>query len=106
MQLRNTGRIRHSQQAMSIRRVLVLEGQVPFVHGGAEILVRELVKAFQAGGYEAELVSVPFKDYPREEILTQAALWRLIDLSSAAGRPGTGSDRPWRTRCSTAQKTR
>ncbi len=72
---------------MSIRRVLVLEGQVPFVHGGAEILVRQLLQAFQAGGYEAELVSVPFKDYPREEILTQAALWRLIDVSSAAGRP-------------------
>lgn len=70
---------------MAIRRVLVLEAQVPFVHGGAEILVRQLIGAFQAGGYEAELVSIPFRDYPREEVLTQAALWRLIDLSSAAG---------------------
>lgn len=70
---------------MGIRRVLVLEGQVPFVHGGAEILVRQLIGAFRAGGYEAELVSIPFRDYPRDEVLTQAALWRLIDLSSAAG---------------------
>lgn len=70
---------------MAIRRVLVLEAQVPFVHGGAEILVRELIAAFRAGGYEAELVSIPFRDYPRDEILAQAAIWRLIDLSSAAG---------------------
>lgn len=71
---------------MSIRRVLVLEAQVPFVHGGAEILVRQLIGAFQAGGYEAELVSIPFRDYPREEVLAQATLWRLINLSSAGGR--------------------
>ena len=70
---------------MVIRRVLILEAQVPFVHGGAEILVRQLIGAFRAGGYEAELVSIPFRDYPRDEVLAQAAIWRLIDLSSAAG---------------------
>ena len=36
---------------------------------------------------EAELVSVPFKWYPKEEILPHAAAWRLLDLSESNGRP-------------------
>jgi glycosyltransferase involved in cell wall biosynthesis len=32
-------------------------------------------------------VSVPFKWYPKEEILPHAAAWRLLDLSESNGRP-------------------
>ncbi|HXW07261.1 MAG TPA: glycosyltransferase family 4 protein [Vicinamibacterales bacterium] len=71
---------------MTPRTILVCEAQVPFVHGGAEIHVRELVRELQARGYEAELVSVPFKWYPKEEILPHAAAWRLLDLSESNGR--------------------
>ena len=63
------------------------EAQVPFVHGGAEMHVRELVRELRARGYRAELVSVPFKWYPKEEILPHAAAWRLLDLSESNGRP-------------------
>ena len=72
---------------MTVRTVLVCEAQVPFVHGGAEIHVRELLRELVARGYEAELVSVPFKWYPKEEILPHAAAWRLLDLSESNGRP-------------------
>ncbi len=72
---------------MAIHTVLVCEAQVPFVHGGAEVHVRELVRELRARGYEAELVSVPFKWYPKEEILPHAAAWRLLDLSESNGRP-------------------
>jgi glycosyltransferase involved in cell wall biosynthesis len=67
--------------------VLVCEAQVPFVHGGAESHVRELVGQLRAHGHDAELVSVPFKWYPKAEILTHAAAWRLLDLSESNGRP-------------------
>ena len=70
-----------------MKTVLVLEAQVPFVHGGAEILVRELVREIRARGHLAELLSVPFKWYPKEEILPHAAAWRLLDLSESNGRP-------------------
>jgi glycosyltransferase involved in cell wall biosynthesis len=70
-----------------IRTVLVCEAQVPFVRGGAEIHVRELVRQLTSRGYDAELVSVPFKWYPKEEILPHAAAWRLVDLSESNGRP-------------------
>ena len=60
---------------------------MPFVHGGAEIHVRELVRELRARGFDAELVSVPFKWYPKSEILPHAAAWRLLDLSESNGRP-------------------
>ena len=72
---------------MAVQTVLVCEAQVPFVHGGAEIHVRELVRELRARGFEAELVSVPFKWYPKTEILPHAAAWRLLDLSESNGRP-------------------
>ena len=72
---------------MGVKTILVCEAQVPFVHGGAESHVRELIRELRARGYLAELVSVPFKWYPKEEILPHAAAWRLLDLSESNGRP-------------------
>jgi len=65
--------------------VVVCEAQVPFVRGGAEAHVRGLVSALTARGYRAEKVSVPFKWYPKEELLACAAAWRMIDLSESNG---------------------
>ena len=67
------------------KTVLVCEAQVPFVHGGAELHVRGLIAELNQRGYRAEKVSVPFKWYPKDELLAQAAAWRLIDLSEANG---------------------
>ena len=49
--------------------------------------VRELVRELRERGHVAELVSVPFKWYPKEEILPHAAAWRMLDLSESNGRP-------------------
>lgn len=67
-------------------RILVCEAQVPFVRGGAESLVRELVVQLRAHGHETDLVSVPFKWYPIEELFSHAAAWRLLDLTETSGR--------------------
>ncbi len=72
---------------MSIRTVVVCEAQVPFVEGGAEIHVRALVRELSAHGYEVARVALPFKWYPKPEIMRHAAAWRLLDLSEANGRP-------------------
>jgi glycosyltransferase involved in cell wall biosynthesis len=69
------------------RTILVCEAQVPFVQGGAEFHVRELVRQLRLAGFDTELVSVPFKWYPKAEILAHAAAWRLLDLSESNGRP-------------------
>jgi glycosyltransferase involved in cell wall biosynthesis len=72
---------------MAVRTVLVCETQVPFVGGGAEALVRQLVDELRVRGYETDRVSVPFKWYPKPEILPHAAAWGLLDLSESNGRP-------------------
>jgi glycosyltransferase involved in cell wall biosynthesis len=69
------------------RTVVVCEARVPFVHGGAELHVGGLVDELRRHGYRAERVSVPFKWYPKEELLAQAAAWRLVDLSESNGTP-------------------
>jgi glycosyltransferase involved in cell wall biosynthesis len=68
-----------------IKTVVVCEAQVPFVHGGAELHVRGLVDNLRRRGYKAERVSVPFKWYPKEELLTQIAAWRMVDLTESNG---------------------
>jgi glycosyltransferase involved in cell wall biosynthesis len=72
---------------VSVRRVLILEAQTPFVHGGAEILVRQLAGALRERGYDADIVSIPFRDEPRDELMAHAAAWRLVDVSQSLGRP-------------------
>ena len=72
---------------MSVRTIVVCEAQVPFVSGGAESLSRELVAQLRGRGYLAELISIPFQCGPKEEILSHAAAWRLIDLSESNGVP-------------------
>jgi glycosyltransferase involved in cell wall biosynthesis len=68
-------------------RIAVCAPQVPFVRGGAEILAERLVEELRAREHEVELVTVPFKWYPGERVLTQAFLWRLLDLEEADGKP-------------------
>jgi glycosyltransferase involved in cell wall biosynthesis len=68
-------------------RIAVCAPQVPFVHGGAELMADDLVAALRARGEEAELVTIPFKWYPGTRVLDQAFLWRLVDLSESDGRP-------------------
>ncbi len=72
---------------MGVETILVCEAQVPFVEGGAESHVRQLVHHLTVRGYQVALISVPFKWYPKSEILAHAAAWRLLDLSESNGRP-------------------
>jgi len=71
---------------MAVNTVLVCETQVPLVRGGAELLVQQLVSELRSRGVTTDRVSLPFKWYPKEEILPHAAAWRLLDLSESNGR--------------------
>jgi glycosyltransferase involved in cell wall biosynthesis len=72
---------------MGVQTVLVCETQVPLVRGGAELLVRQLVSELRRRGVASDRVSVPFKWYPKDEILPHAAAWRMLDLTESNGRP-------------------
>lgn len=68
-------------------RILVLHTQVPFVRGGAEVLVNGLVLALRKRGHEADVVSLPLRWNPPEHLLESAIAWRMLDLTEVAGDP-------------------
>lgn len=68
-------------------RILVLGAKVPFTHGGQEILVGTLLKQLRAKGHEADVLELPFNPLPKQNLLTQAAMWRSLELSQFAGMP-------------------
>lgn len=67
-------------------RIAVCSAQVPFVSGGAERHAAGLVREIAKAGHEVELVQLPFKWYPRRQILMSAMAWRLLDLSESDGK--------------------
>jgi glycosyltransferase involved in cell wall biosynthesis len=68
-----------------IRKVLICTTQVPFVSGGAEAHALSLRDALVAAGCDAEIVALPFKWYPPEQIMRGVLAWRLLDLTESNG---------------------
>ena len=54
---------------MRKKKVIICAAQVPFVRGGAELLVEELHKNLKLRGFDSEIVALPYKWYPREQII-------------------------------------
>ena len=59
---------------------------MPFVSGGAEACASGLRQALLEHGHEAEIVSIPFKWYPPDEIVRQMLIWEMVDLTEANGK--------------------
>lgn len=68
-------------------RILVLGVKVPYTRGGQEILVETLTKEIRARGHEVDIIELPFNPLPKENLITAAAMWRALDLSTFAGHP-------------------
>lgn len=68
-----------------MKSVLVCAAQAPFVTGGAEIHVRELVRSLASRGFRVDVVSVPFHAHPPAEVARQALAWRLLELRHTTG---------------------
>lgn len=70
---------------MATKKIVVLHSQVPFVRGGAEMLVESLTKQLCLRGYQAELVSIPFQWPYCRELLNSCFFWRTADLTESNG---------------------
>jgi len=66
-------------------RIVICTAQVPFVHGGNEVLVEGLRDALLERGHKVVVVALPYKWYPRPQIVTSALAWRLVDITEANG---------------------
>lgn len=70
---------------MKKKKICVLNAQVPFVRGGAEMMVQNLVNELLKRNYDAELVQIPFKWYPENTLYDNMLMWRLLDLQESNG---------------------
>ncbi|HEX4966606.1 MAG TPA: glycosyltransferase family 4 protein [Thermoanaerobaculia bacterium] len=66
-------------------RIVICATQVPFAHGGAEMLVESLRDELAARDFAVDVVAIPF-DWPtRIDLLKGSLAWRLINMESAGG---------------------
>lgn len=72
---------------MARRSICVCAVQAPFITGGAEILVGELAAQLKIRGFQVDVVNIPFKWYPVQDIIKQALLWRWVELTESNGLP-------------------
>lgn len=65
--------------------IAVLNTQIPFCRGGAEVLADDLVEALNARGFNATNVTVPFKWYPQQSLLDNIIACKLLDIRDYNG---------------------
>jgi glycosyltransferase involved in cell wall biosynthesis len=64
-------------------RVLVASTFVPFVEGGARIIVRDLTRAVRERGHEVDTIDIPFVS-AWDEMLEQMLAIRMMDVSASS----------------------
>ncbi len=70
-----------------MKRICLCATQVPFAHGGAEVLVDSLADELRSRGHLVDIVKLPFSWTTKEDVLRSALAWRLLDLRTLAGEP-------------------
>jgi glycosyltransferase involved in cell wall biosynthesis len=66
-----------------MKRICLCTVLTPFVQGGAEVLVELLDENLRRRGFQVERVTLPFKWFPKEQLVRDALAWRLLDLSGS-----------------------
>jgi glycosyltransferase involved in cell wall biosynthesis len=67
------------------KKIIVCHAHIPYVRGGAELLVEQLCQQLKTRNYDVEMVALPFKWYPDNVLLDSALAWRMLDLSEVNG---------------------
>ena len=66
-------------------RVGILMARSPFGNGKAEAHALKLRGALRDGGAEAEIIAIPFKQYPADAVVEQILACQLLDVSESCG---------------------
>lgn len=69
-----------------IKTIAVCAAQVPFFSGGAEAHVMGLIEELKTRDFEVDLINIPYKWYPHEQLLNSIEIWEKIDLSESNGK--------------------
>lgn len=70
---------------MKKKKVAICASQVPFVKGGAELLVQALYEELRKRGFDADVIQLPYKWYSNQQLLNTCFAWRMLDLSESNG---------------------
>lgn len=76
-------KLESSRDTGPVRTIAVCAAQIPFFKGGAEAHVNGLIRELAKRQYEVELINIPFKWYPRDQLLKSLEVWRLLDLGES-----------------------
>ena len=68
-------------------RIAVCHPQTPFSRGGGEMHTERLAASLREAGHDVDILAIPFKWYPPQELVHQMALWRSLDVTEANGQP-------------------
>jgi glycosyltransferase involved in cell wall biosynthesis len=66
-------------------KIAILNVQVPFIRGGAEILAESLQEELIKRGHEVDIIKLPFKWYPSESIIDCIMMARMVDVREVNG---------------------
>ena len=66
-------------------KVAIAMVQVPFIRGGAEIHAEMLRDELKKRGHQADIVTIPFKWYPAEQLVNCMMMGRMMDLTEVNG---------------------
>lgn len=66
-------------------KIAIATVQVPFIRGGAEILVNMLRDELKKRGHQVDVVTIPFKWYPSESLINCMVSARMVDLTEVNG---------------------
>lgn len=70
---------------MRKKRIAICTSQVPFVYGGAELLVESLNHELKKREFDVDVIQLPYKWYPDQQLLNTNFAWRMLDLSESNG---------------------
>jgi glycosyltransferase involved in cell wall biosynthesis len=65
--------------------ILILNTQIPYCQGGAEVLAEDLLQQLRAAGHNAEILTLPFKWYPQQTLVNAMLASKLIDITNFNG---------------------
>lgn len=64
-----------------IKTIAVCAPQHPFVRGGAELFAEALTDQLSKSGYDTELITMPYKWTPPEDVLENVKAWSMFDFN-------------------------
>lgn len=86
--VRNRFEFEHNSpsEPREIKTIAVCAPQVPFFRGGAELHVEALVRQLKSRGYEVDLITIPYRWYPHNQLFKNIKIWQDLDLTEFNGK--------------------